>query len=886
MQNVSATTWTSEGVAETFLDFFRELEHQVLPSSSLVPEDDPTVLLTTAGMQQMIPFMLGRIPPPARRLASVQKCFRTTDIDSVGDQRHLTFFEMLGNFSIGDYFKEQIIPWSWTLVTQRFGIPGERVSVTVHPSDDEAVALWKAAGLLDERIVVDESNFWGPPGASGPCGPDTELYYDRGEAYGCGQAWCKPGCECERYLEFWNLVFMQYYQDTDGSRRPLDQRNVDTGLGLERLTAILQNATSVYETDLFRPIIQGVEELSGVPYGQNERHDYALRVLADHGRAMTFLVGDGVLPSNEGRGYVLRRIVRRAVRYGQQLGLNRPFLADLAEIVIARMSERHPLLGATAPRIQEILRTEEQRFLTTLQSGLTLLDRWIEEARASGKHELSGELVFQLYDTYGFPRELSEEIAAEVGLGIGWEAYEQAMAQQRERSRGASTRFTARRNVGAASQLAAQPATNFVGYDRFETETQISALQRDGADVAELAEGDEGTIVLADTPFYAEGGGQVGDTGAIETATGRFMVTDTQRDGAGHFLHVGKVLAGELHPGDTVNASVDVERRRDIMRHHSVTHLLHRSLQLTLGPQAVQAGSLVAPQVARFDFPHEGPLNPQQIEAIEDLINRQILSDDPVVVQELPFQEAIGEGATAFFGEKYGERVRVVTMGNFSKELCGGTHVSRTGELGAAIITTETGIGSGMRRVEVVAGRAAHEVARLRSRQAAALANRLGSSVDRLEERAESVMAELREARREAERLRAALAAIQAGSLTESRKDVAGVPLVATRVDADSMDALLHMKDAITRSMPSGVVVLGALIDGKPQFVVSVTKDLLQPGFDAVAIVKAVAAVTGGGGGGQPHLARAGGRDAGKLTEAIVEAESVVRDLRSSTSSG
>jgi len=884
MQNQIVKTWASEGVVETFLDFFREREHQVVLSSSLVPEDDPTVLLTTAGMQQMIPYMLGRTPPPARRLASVQKCFRTTDIDSVGDQRHLTFFEMLGNFSIGDYFKEQIIPWSWELVTQRYGIPAERVSVTVHPSDDEAVKLWKSIGLPDERIVVDESNFWGPPGASGPCGPDTELYYDRGEAYGCGQAWCKPGCECERFLEFWNLVFMQYFQDTDGSRRPLEQRNVDTGLGLERLTAILQNATSVYETDLFRPIIQGVEELSGVPYGQNERHDYALRVLADHGRAMTFLVGDGVLPSNEGRGYVLRRIVRRAVRYGQQLGLNRPFLADLAEMVIDCMDERHPLLGATATRIQEILRTEEQRFLSTLQSGLSLLDRWIEDARTRGKNELAGENVFQLYDTYGFPRELSEEIAAEAGLSIKWEEYDHAMQRQRERSRGAATQFSTNRIVLEASHLAAQPPTVFVGYDLFETETQVLALQRDGADVAGLTEGDDATVVLAESPFYAEGGGQVGDTGAIETATGRFLVTNTQKDGAGHFLHIGTVLAGELHPGDTVHAAVDSERRRDIMRHHSVTHLLHKSLQLTLGPQAVQAGSLVSPQLARFDFPNEGPLNPDQIEAIEDLINRQILNDDPVVVQELPFQEAIGEGATAFFGEKYGERVRVVTMGDFSKELCGGTHVGRTGELGTAFVTTETGIGSGMRRVEVVAGRAAHQYARLRSRQAAVLANRLGSSVDRLEERAESVMAELREARREAERLRAALAALQAGSLTASRKDVAGIPLVATRVDATSMDALLQMKDAVTREVPSGVVVLGALVDGKPQFVVSVSKDLLRLGFDAVAIVKAVAAVTGGGGGGQPHLARAGGRDAGKLDDAIATAEAVVRALRSSTS--
>ncbi len=886
MQNrLAMKSWTSEAVVEMFLDFFRSLDHQVMPSSSLVPEDDPTVLLTTAGMQQMIPFMLGRTPPPARRLASVQKCFRTTDIDSVGDERHLTFFEMLGNFSIGDYFKEQIIPWSWELVTRGYGIPGDRISVTVYPDDAEAVALWKSVGLPEERIIPDESNFWGPPGASGPCGPDTELYFDRGDAYGCGQPWCKPGCDCERYLEFWNLVFMQYFQDTDGSRRPLEQRNVDTGMGLERLTAILQQAASVYETDLFRPIIQGVEELSGVPYGENERQDYALRVLADHGRAMTFLVGDGVLPANEGRGYVLRRVVRRAVRYGQQLGLNRPFLADLAALVIERMTERYPLLSATATHIQEILRTEEQRFLATLQSGLTLLDRWIEEARAAGSTELTGEHVFRLYDTYGFPRELSEEIAAEAGLTIRWDEYEEAMSQQRARSRSAA-RFGAKRNVGEESHLSAQPPTVFVGYERLDAESEVVAIQRDGADVQELNEGEAGTIVLAVTPFYAEAGGQVGDTGTIETATGRFLVNDTQRDGAGHVLHIGQVLAGEFHIGDVVQAVVNDERRRDVMRHHSVTHLLHKSLQLTLGPKAVQAGSLVAPQVARFDFPHEGPLNAEQIEAIEDLINRQILSDLPVTVQELPFDEAISEGATAFFGERYGDRVRVVTMGDFSKELCGGTHVSRTGELGAAFITSETGIGSGMRRVEVVAGRAAHEFARLRNRQAATVANRLGASVDRLEERAESIMAELREARREAERLGAALAALQATTIAERRVNVADVPLVATRVEASSMDALLQIKDAVARQVPNGVVVLGALIEGKPQFVVSMSRDLIAPGFDAVAIVKAVAAVAGGGGGGQAHLARAGGRDAGKLDEAIARVEGIVRELRSSRSAG
>ena len=466
----AAEGWTSEAVAETYLAFFRSRSHLEVPSSSLVPASDPTVLLTTAGMQQLVPYMLGQSPPPSRRLCSLQKCARTTDIDRVGDRQHLTFFEMLGNFSIGDYFKEQMIPWAWELVTTGFHLPADRLWVTVHPTDDEATAIWRSIGLPPDRIVPDESNFWGPPGALGPCGPDTELYYDRGSAFGCGREGCAPGCDCDRYLEFWNLVFMQYYQDAQGDRSSLAEGNIDTGLGLERTTSILQDTPSVYETDLFLPIIRGVENLCGARYGSDEAEDYALRVLADHGRAMTFLVGDGVRPSNEGRGYVLRRLVRRGVRYGRKLGIDRPFLAHLADAVIARMKDRYPALGATHVHIKEILRTEERRFLTTLQAGLNLLDRWIEEAKTTGATELPGAHVFRLYDTYGFPLELSQEIAAEAGLGIGREELEREMAAQRERSRKAA-RFGAQRKARGTSDVMSQPPTVFVGYERVETQS-------------------------------------------------------------------------------------------------------------------------------------------------------------------------------------------------------------------------------------------------------------------------------------------------------------------------------------------------------------------------------------------------------------------------------
>lgn len=876
--------WTSEVIAETFLEFFRSREHLRVPSSSLVPENDPTVLLTTAGVQQFVPYFLARQAPPAPRLASLQKCFRTTDIDSVGDRTHHTFFEMLGNFSVGDYFKDQMIPWALELVTRGYGMPLDNLWVTVHPTDDEARRLWESAGLPSGRIVEDETNFWGPPGASGPCGPDTELYFDRGAELSCGRPDCGPTCErCDRFLEFWNLVFVQYFEDTDGTRTPLAERNIDTGSGFERLTAILQGVLSTYETDLFRPIIQGIEELTGVRYGAAESSDFSLRVLADHGRAMTFLVGDGVIPSNEGRGYVLRRIIRRAVRHGRRLEVDRPFLGDVVGLVVDRMAGRYPTLGATREHIQAIVQTEEQRFLSTLQSGLSMLDRWIEEVQASGGAEMPGERVFRLYDTYGFPRELSEEILAEAGLGVRAGEYEQALEAQRERSRRAA-RFSGSRAIGESSDLTSQPATVFKGYDRLELGSGILAVDAEGRGATSLGEGQKGAVVLVETPFYAEGGGQVGDTGEIVTSRGAFVVEDTQRDGSGHVLHAGRVLHGEITVGDVADARVDAERRRDVMRHHSVTHLLHKALRLTLGPQAMQAGSLVAPHVARFDFPHEGSMTAEQIEAMEDLINRQILADLPVTWDDLPFQQAVDQGALAFFGEKYGDRVRVITMGDFSKELCGGTHVTSTGELGAAYVAAEYGIGSGMRRVEVVAGRAAHELARTRGRQVAALASRLGSAPEQLDERVQALLDELREARRAASRLEAMMGRSQAATLEAGAQHIDGVRLVAARVDATSMDALLQIKDAVQQSLGTGVIVLGALMDGRPQFVVSVSPELVRPGLDAIALVKEVAAVTGGGGGGRPELARAGGRDASKIDAALSKAPEVVRAALGSSS--
>jgi alanyl-tRNA synthetase len=887
--------WTSDEVAATFLDFFRELDHLQLPSASLVPENDPTVLLTTAGVQPFVPYLLGKQAPPSRRLCSLQKCFRTTDIASVGDLSHNTFFEMLGNWSVGDYQKDQMIPWAFELVTQGFGLPADRIWVTVHPTDTDARRFWELTGLAADHIVVDETNFWGPPGASGPCGPDTELYYDWGHgACGthpcCADGNCAPSCDCDRFLEFWNLVFMEFFQDTDGARTPLAQKNIDTGAGLERVTRILQGVGSSYETDAFLPIIRRVEELTGVRYGSAEHTDQALRVLADHGRAMTFLVGDGVAPSNEGRGYVLRRIIRRAVRYGRRLGIQKPFLENVVDAVVDRMGGRYPALAATREHVRIVISTEEERFLSTLQSGLSLLDRWIDEAKATGQNHLAGEQVFRLYDTYGFPRELSEEILEEAGLGVSEGEFERALEAQRARSRTAA-RFTVARTNALTADVSSQPPTVFVGYDHLEWASPILAVLLNegseaspstaepsaGSSAVALQEGQRGAVILAETPFYAEGGGQVGDTGEIVTPQGAFLVEDTQRDSGGHFLHLGRVLHGEILPNDVGDARVETDRRRDIMRHHSVTHLLHKSLRVTLGAKAMQAGSLVSPTMARFDFPNDGPVTPEQLEQIEDLINCEILADLPVNVRELPFKDAVDEGATAFFGEKYGDRVRVVTMGDFSKELCGGTHVASTGELGAAYIASETGIGSGLRRVEVVAGRVAHELARRRSRQVGAVAGRLGVAPDQLEERVAGLLDELRDARRAASRLESAISKGQAATLAEGAQDIAGVRLVAGRVDATSMESLLQVKDSIQQQLGSGVIILGAILDERPQFVVSVSPELVSSRLDAVKIIKEVAALAGGGGGGRLELARAGGRDPGKLDLALARAGEVVR---------
>jgi len=664
---------------------------------------------------------------------------------------------------------------------------------------------------------------------------------------------------------------MQFYQDRQGKRTELARKNIDTGLGLERMAVIMQGTESVYETDLFQPILARAQELAGLPYGRDPQSDFALRVITEHGRAMTFLVGDGVLPSNEGRGYVLRRVLRRAVRYGRQLKIEGPFLGHMVDAVIDRMAARYPELRAGQSYIRRVIEVEEERFSATLQSGLSMLDRTIEEARARGTSVLGGEILFRLYDTYGFPPELSEEILQQAGLAVDREGFKAAMEEQRSRSR-AAARFA--QAAHTAAQLTGQlPPTEFLGYTTLEADATVLAISREGLASEVLAEGETGLVVVDRTPFYAEAGGQVGDTGALTSDQARALVEDTQSDGQGHHLHRVRLEAGELRVGQRVHLVVDGPRRRAIMRHHTVTHLLHKVLQEVLGPQATQAGSLVAPHVARFDFPHDRPLTDQEKQAIVRRINEHILAAEPVSWRLMPKDEALALGAQALFGEKYGEVVRVVEVDGYSRELCGGTHVSNTGEIGLALLVSESGIGSGLRRVEVITGEAALAYATAQSKQLQAIAQIVGGAIETVVERVQTLQEELRQTRKELQRLARQFARQQAEQLAANPKRVDGVAVIAQRVEAQSPDDLVAMVDALRPRLDRWAIVLGAVIDGKPFYVASVSKDLVGASLDAPRLVREI---TGGKGGGKPDLAKAGGTDAGAMQESLARVPDLV----------
>jgi alanyl-tRNA synthetase len=863
-------TLTSTEIRARFLDYFASKGHLKVPSSSLVPRNDPTVLLTTAGMQQMIPYFLGRETPPALRLTSAQKCFRTTDIDKVGNQRTLTFFEMLGNFSVGDYFKREAIAFAWEFLTQGIGLPANRLYPTVHPNDDEAPVYWsEVAGYPDEAIVRLEDNWWGPPGASGPCGPDSEIYYDRGVEHGCGRADCKPGCDCERFLEIWNLVFMQYYQDLDGSRTPLPKKNIDTGMGLERLSMVVQGKESVFDTDLFRSIIDHFATLAQTSYGKSEKADVSLRVLTDHSRALVFLAADGVLPSNEGRGYIFRRILRRAVRHGKLLGLDKPFLAGAADTIINLMGDHYMELRQRRHSIIEVLSLEEKKFNQTLNTGLLLLNELLGNLKQRHHTVIPGEEVFKLYDTHGFPVELTQEIAAEQGFTVDTSSFEQAMQRQQERSRSASVFAQSRDDHALTEILKRVGATDFTGYQGVTGEGKIVGLVVNGEGVESISAPQQALVILDTTPFYAESGGQIGDQGDITGPIGVFHVQDTRRPLKGLIVHYGYIDEGHLRVGESVQAEVISQRREDTMRNHSATHLLHKALRDLLGPQTEQRGSLVEPERLRFDFTCPRALTPSELAQIDEQINRWIRADLPVHTNIMPLQEALTTGAMALFGEKYEDLVRVVSMGS-STELCGGTHCASTGQIGLYITVQEASIAAGIRRIEALTGRSAEAYLRRRSAMVDTLAATLQTQPDMLETKVEQLVQELAAARRRIAQFQREAAARQAESVLRHVQHVAGVPIVAASVDVPDEKVLREMDSMVRGKLNQpGVVVLAGDFGERIGIQVSVDAALTKRGLHAGKIASAVGERLGGKGGGRSESAQGGGKNKAELAAAL-----------------
>lgn len=865
-------------IRKRFLDYFASKDHMEVPSSSLVPRNDPTVLLTTAGMQQMIPYFLGRETPPAIRMTSAQKCFRTTDIDKVGNQRTLTFFEMLGNFSVGDYFKREAITFAWEFLTQVLGLPADRLHPTVHPEDNEAPKYWsEVAQFPDEAIVRLDENWWGPPGASGPCGPDSEIYYDRGIEHGCGQADCKPGCECERFLEIWNLVFMQYYQDLNGVRTPLPKTNIDTGMGLERLSMVLQGKESVFDIDIFRAILDHFATLVDIKYGENEKVDASLRVLADHTRALVFLAADGVLPSNEGRGYIFRRILRRAVRYGRLLDFDRPFLSDAAKTVIRLMGDYYAELYEQQERIVEVLSLEEKKFGQTLQTGLILLNELLSSLKQRRQMIIPGEEVFKLYDTHGFPLELTQEIASEQGFTIDVSGFEQSMQRQQERSRSASAFVQAQDDRALAEILNRVGPTEFTGYQGLTDSGKVVGLVVNGEEVESISAPQQALVLLDMTPFYAESGGQIGDRGDITGHMGAFQVQDTRRPLKGLIVHYGHLREGYLRVGESVQSEVIAQRREDTIRNHSATHLLHKALRDLLGTQVQQRGSLVEPERLRFDFTSPRPLTSSDVAQIDAQINRWVRADFPVRTKILPLQDALSTGAMALFGEKYEDLVRVVSMGS-STELCGGTHCSSTGQIGVYVTVQETSIAAGIRRIEALTGHGAEAYMRKRSATVDALAHALQTPPDTLEPRVDQLLQELASARRQITQFQREAALHQVASIVNSAQDVADIPVIATTVKVPDDKILREMGEMVRSKLASpGVVVLASSFDDRIGLQVNVDVALTKRGLHAGKIASAVGERLGGKGGGRPESAQGGGRNMAELGAALKMVTALVK---------
>lgn len=870
----------SAEIREAYLSFFESKGCHRLPSSSLVP-DDPSLLLTSAGMVQFKPVFLGIRDLGFTRATTCQKCARTTDIDIIGTTaRHHSFFEMLGNFSFGDYFKSEACAWAYEFSTKVLGFDPDRLWFTIYEDDDEAEAVWRdEVGVPADRIVRmgAEDNFWAA-GPTGPCGPCSELYYDQGPEFGCGSPDCSPACDCGRYLEYWNLVFMQYERDENGVLTPLPKRNIDTGMGLERVAAILQHVPSNFETDILRGVMALAERISGVAYGTSVKQDVSLRILTDHARAVTFLISDGVLPGNEGRGYVLRRLLRRAVRHGRLLGIERPFLNELVDEVIARMGDAYPEIVEHRELVHGIVDSEEQRFGQTLKQGLTFLEEAIERAKAAGISTLDGAEAFSLHDTYGFPYELTAEIAAEAGLAVDKAAFDAEMEAQRARGR-AAVKDEVWTSFGSAFADVAHRvgSVEFVGYERDEASASVAGIIVDGEPVERIGAGQRADVVLDVTPFYAERGGQVGDTGTIAAGDASFRVEDTVVPVAGLVSHEGVLESGALSVGDAVTAAIDVPRRERIRRNHTATHILHWALRLVLGEHVSQAGSLVAPDRLRFDFTHFDAMTGEQLEKVERLVNAKIMEDHPVRNYETSLATAREMGVTALFGEKYGRIVRVLEVGNFSKELCGGTHVGRSSEIGLFKIVAEGSVGANVRRIEAVTSYDAYEHVSREEHELAAIAAALKVSHAEVAERVEALVERVTALEAQAQRVREATVRDVAERLLGDVAD-AGYPMLVARTPDMGAKELRELSDVLRQRMGGGAVVLAAADpgSGRPTLLAAASKEAVAAGFDAGAVIRGVSSHIQGGGGGKPAMAQAGGKDAAGIDAALAAARALL----------
>lgn len=860
---------TGNEIRKAYLDFFESKKHLKLHSFSLVPENDPSLLLIGAGMAPLKPYFTGKLVPPSYRVTTSQKCIRTGDIDNVGrTARHHTFFEMLGNFSFGDYFKKEAITWAWEFLTEVLELDTNKLYVTVYPEDEEAYDIWhNIVGLADERIFKLEDNFWEI--GEGPCGPDSEIFYDLGPERGCGKSTCNVGCDCDRYLEIWNLVFTQFNKTKDGSYEPLEKKNIDTGAGLERLASVIQQKESNFETDLLFPIMQRVIDVCHGDYN-NKEQKIAVKVIGDHIRAVTMMIGDGILPSNEGRGYVLRRILRRAVRFGRVLGIEEAFLADLVDIVIDMYKEAYPELAERKELIKTVIATEEAQFSATLAQGLELLNAMIEDADGTGV--LAGEKVFKLYDTFGFPVELTEEIVQEHGMTIDHDGFDKAMKAQQERARAARAKVSAKVATPDTTGLDQSALVK----DENAVNARVVLIGIDGAAV-ERAEKDTAiTIILDKTPFHAEGGGQIGDTGYITGPSGKAEVTDTKSLANGLTYMIAIVTEGSLSKGDEVDITVDKVRNLDIARNHTATHLLQAALRKVLGTHVNQAGSLVTPERLRFDFTHFSPMTNEELAEVEKEVNRQIMKNVDLEIEEMPVDDAIKKGAMALFGEKYGDIVRVVNVPGFSCELCGGSHVPNTSVIGSFRIVGESGTGTGIRRIEAVTGKAAHEQAVADAVLLQEAATLLKSKEEDIPAKIEQLLTALKEAEREVAQLSHKLATSSLDDILAAKEEIHGVSVTAASVTVDSAEGLRDMADMVLDKV-GGIVLLGAVQGDKVSFVCKVDKELTKQGYHAGKIVKAAAVAAGGGGGGRPDMAQAGGKDPQKLEEALKAGKEAVQ---------